>query len=191
MRGDDKMKTKKIVLIVIVIAILLCVIYIIGVNLPQNVEEKIEEYTPQQEITQEQLRQTTVSLYFKNKENNTLVPESRSIDVKELSKEPYIKLINLLLEGPNDENLTKTLAEGTKVKNVEVKNNIAIINFSKEFIENHKGGAEEESATIYSIVNTLTQLNEINGIKILIDGEENKGFSDNMITFTEVFVKKD
>ncbi len=185
------MKTKKIVLIVIVIAILLCVIYIIGVNLPQNVEEKIEEYTPQQEITQEQLRQTTVSLYFKNKENNTLVPESRSIDVKELSKEPYIKLINLLLEGPNDENLTKTLAEGTKVKNVEVKNNIAIINFSKEFIENHKGGAEEESATIYSIVNTLTQLNEINGIKILIDGEENKGFSDNMITFTEVFVKKD
>ena len=48
----------------------------------------------------------------------------------------------------------------------------------------------KESNTIYSIVNTLTQLNEIDSIKILIEGQENQAFKDNQIKFNETFVKK-
>ena len=186
------MKNKKVLLIVLLIVILLIYVYLIYQNIPEKAEEnQIQEYTPQEEITQEQLRQTVVSLYFNNKDTNILMPEARSIDAKELSKEPYLKLINLLIEGPKDEKLEKTIPEGTKVNKIEVKNNIAIIDFSKEFIENHEGGAEKESKTIYAIVNTLTQLNEVDGVKIRIDGEENKCFKDNMINFSDIFVKKD
>ena len=63
------------------------------------------------------------------------------------------------------------------------------IDFSKEFIENHPGGMEEEKNTVYSIVNTVTELTEVNGVKILIDNEENKAFSDNSINFNEVFLR--
>ena len=45
-----------------------------------------------------------------------------------------------------------------------------------------------ESATIYSIVNTMTNLTEVNAVKILIDGEENKAFNDNKIKFDDPFV---
>ena len=49
---------------------------------------------------------------------------------------------------------------------IELKKDILYIDFSKEFIEKHQGGEEMESNTIYSIVNTMTQLTEVNGIKI-------------------------
>ena len=65
------------------------------------------------------------------------------------------------------------------------------IDLSKEFIEKHEGGENRESATIYSIVNTMTQLTEVNGIKILIDGKEDQQFKDGKIKFNDTFVKLD
>lgn len=38
----------------------------------------------------------------------------------------------------------------------------------------NREGKEAEEKTIESIVNTLTELTEVNSIKILIEGEENK-----------------
>ena len=48
---------------------------------------------------------------------------------------------------------------------------------------------DEENLTIYSIVNTLTELIEVNAIKILIDGQENCAFSDNQVQFNQCFVR--
>ena len=79
----------------------------------------------------------------------------------------------------------------TKVNKAELKNDIVYLDLSKEFIEKHINGEKEETVTIYSIVNTLTELTEVNGVKILIDGEEDKAFKDNKIKFTEAFVKID
>ena len=78
-----------------------------------------------------------------------------------------------------------------KVNKAELKNDIVYLDLSKEFIEKHINGEKEETVTIYSIVNTLTELTEVNGVKILIDGEEDKAFKDNKIKFTEAFVKID
>ena len=41
-----------------------------------------------------------------------------------------------------------------------------------------------------TIVNTLTELTEINSVKILIDGQENMQFQDGKIGFSEAFVRK-
>lgn len=62
---------------------------------------------------------------------------------------------------------------------------------SKEFIENCKEGAEAESMAIYCIVNTMTQLNEIIGVKITIEGNENANFSDNAISLKDIFMPKE
>ena len=116
------------------------------------------------------------------------MPEGRLIDAKELIENPYNKLIELLIQGPNNAELSKTIPEGTKVNKIELKGDILYIDFSKEFIDNHEGGEDKEKATIYSIVNTMTNLTEVNSVKILIDGEENKAFNDNKIKFNEPFV---
>lgn len=176
---------------IVVIGIILVVVVIMGVYFYQkNKEEKnkITEYIPQEEISEEQMRQTIISLYFKNE--NGLIPEARLMDVKELINNPYEKIINMLIEGPKNENLQKTIPEGTKINKIEKQGENLIIDFSEEFILNHNGGEEEEKITIQSIVNTVTELTEINGVKILIKGEENKEFKDGKIKFNQVFYRE-
>ena len=126
-----------------------------------------------------------VSLYFKN--DNGLIPEARLIDVKELINNPYEKILNMLIQGPKNENLKKTIPEGTKINRIEKEGENLIIDFSSEFIEKHIGGELEEKLTIQSIVKTVTELTEINGIKIKINGEDNKEFKDGKIKFDKIF----
>ena len=177
----------------IIIALIIFVI-LIGVGVwyfffhNTNNESGINEIIPEEEISEEQMRQTIVSLYFYNDTTNSLVPEGRLIDVKELVEKPYNKLVELLIQGPNNEELSKTIPDGTRINKIELKGDTLYIDFSKEFINNHEGGEDKEKATIYSLVNTMTNLTEVNSIKILIDGEENKAFKDNKIKFDDPFV---
>lgn len=175
--------------LVVTISIIVIIAIIVGVYfLLTNKEEKneIEEYTPQEEITDEQMRQTMVSLYFKN--GNGLIPEARLMDVKELINNPYEKILQMLVEGPKNENLQKTIPEGTRINKIEKQADTLIIDFSEEFITNQK--EEEEKITLQSILKTVTELTEINGIKIKINGEENKQFKSGMIKFNQIFTRE-
>jgi len=148
-------------------------------------QEVIEEYTPQEEITEEQLRQSMVTLYFYNVESKELVKQSKLIDVKELLENPYKKLVELLMEQPKNENLKSPIPEGTILNKVELSGNIVTVDFSKEFIENHE--IEKEKDIIKAIVQTVTQLTEVHGVRITIDGNENQLFSEGGISFETVF----
>ena len=92
-----------------ILIIMLILIIVIGGWVFFNREEDvvIEEYEPQEEISDEQLRQTIVSLYYKNKDTKELIPEGRLIDVKLLLDEPYTTLMQLLIDGPKNQNLEK------------------------------------------------------------------------------------
>ena len=94
------------------------------------------------------------------------MPEARLVDVKELINFPYEKIINMLIEGPKNENLQKTIPEGTKINKIEKQGEILILDFSEEFISNNNGGEEEQKIIIRSIVKTVTELTEINGINL-------------------------
>lgn len=175
-------------MLIVGIAIFAIIAIIVGVyfftkNKGENNE--ITEYIPEQEISEEQLRQTIVSLYFKNE--NGLMPEARLVDVKELINNPYEKIINMLLEGPKNEGLQNTIPEGTKINRIEKQGEILVLDFSQEFISNHNGDEQEQKVTLQSIIKTVTELTEINGIKIKIDGEENKEFKDGKIKFNQIF----
>ena len=189
------MKDKKIlyyfIIAVIVILVIGIVFFLVSYNSNSSSSNQITEYTPQQELSDEEIRKTIVSVYFKNIETNTLVPESVCIDVKELSDNPYMKLLNLLLSGPTNDKLENPLPEGTKINKAYLKENTVYVDFSNEFITNAPTGVEEESLIIYSIVNTLTELNEVSSVKILINNEENLSFSDNAMNFKEEFVRND
>ncbi len=178
-------------ILLIVFVVILLVMGIIFWIQPSEEVEYGNEYVPEEEISDEQLRQSIVTLYFIDKESNELIPEGRLVDVKLLLDDPYYTLMQLLIDGPKNEKLVGTIPKGTRIGKIELKNDILYIDLSKEFIENHEGGEKNESNTIYSIVNTMTTLTEVNGIKILINGEENKSFKDEKINFNEIFVSKE
>lgn len=180
------MKKKLIIIVSAVIIILVGIMTYFYLTKEKTVSV---EYQPEEEITNEQMRQTIVSLYYKNKDTKELMPEGRVIDSKELLENPYKKLVELLIEAPKNDKLESAIPEGTKVNNAKIEGDIVYLDLSKEFIENHAGGQGEESLTIYSIVNTLTELTEVNSIKILIDGKEDESFKDGKINFSEPFLK--
>ena len=155
----------------------------------KKIEDEYQDYTPQEEISEEQESQTKISLYFENIETGELEAETQLINAKNLLNEPYKKLVELLIEQPKNDKLESAIPKDTKVNKAELKNDIVYLDLSKEFVDNHVGGEKEESTTIYSIVNTLTELTEVNGVKILIDGKEDGEFKDGKIKFTNPFVK--
>lgn len=186
------MRKRKMLMYVIIILIILFILWIgflLINNRKKQKNENISEYIPEEEITDEQLRSTNIALYFYNNKEKKIIPELRQIDSKELLENPEKKLIEYLISGPIDNNLEKLIPEGTQIIKVEKKKEILIIDFSKEFIENQNIGEEEGKYIITSILNTVTQLNEFNGIKILIEGEENKSFPNSEINFQQIFTK--
>ena len=180
----------KWIIITIIVLIMALVAWLYFMN-KGTTEEDIVEYIPAEEITEEQARNTIISVYYKNKETGALMPEARLIDVKLLANNPYEEILKILMEGPKSDKLEKVIPEGTVVLGTELKKNVLYINLSNEFIDNQREGLEEEAKTVYSIVNTLTELNEVNSVRILINGEENKAFKDGGMHFKDNFVRVD
>ena len=183
------MKLKKILLYVGIILGVALVIYLGWLVMVNKNSEKneVQEIIPEEEISNVQLRQTIITLYFMEKQTGELQPEARQIDARLLLENPYQVLINMLIEGPKNEQLMGLFPDGTKVNNVEIKEGIVYIDFSKEFINEQKLGEEQEKKIINSILKTLLELSEVNGIKILVDGEENMCFPDEAVKFNEIF----
>ena len=59
---------------------------------------------------------------------------------------------------------------------------------SKEFL-NNSGDAIQKSNSLYQIINTMTELTEVNSVKFKIEGEENEGFSQDGISLKNEFVR--
>lgn len=189
------MKNKKLAMCIIILLVILVigaiVFFMNRSKSEKNPTNQITEYTPQEEMSDDEIRKTIISLYFKNIETNSLIAEAKCIDVKELYKEPYSYLINLLIAGAESEKLESAIPEGTKVNSCTLKGNTVYVDLSKEFVDNAPSGIKEESIVVYSIVNTLTELNEVYGVKFLINGEENHSFKDGKLNFKEIFTKND
>lgn len=152
--------------IILIILIFSLVISVINSGQPQNV---IEEVVSQSETD-------NIIVYFPRLPDIKFVGEEIKLE-HNISNEEKIKLIiNRLIKGSDKANLIDVIPSGSKVNNVYVKNNTAFVDFSKEFVENHPGGSLGEYNTIYSIVNSITEIDGIEQVVFLIDGERQTAY---------------
>lgn len=181
---------KKILAIIFIIVIIGGICYVFIKNNTEETVKKISEYIPEEEVSDEDLRNTIVTLYFVNTETGNLETEARLIDSKELLREPYKVLVGMLIEGPKNASLNSVIPNNTKILETTLKGSCVTINFSKEFLECDKSNVQSVSNMIFSIVNTLTELKEVSGVKFLIEGEESEAFVDVGINLKSEFVRK-
>jgi len=129
-------------------------------------EEEIEEVEP---VPTEEV--VEVNLYFSDSQAMYLVAEKRKISqAPSLAKQAIVELI----KGPESSDLYPTIPEGTQVNEVYIVDDIVYIDLSEEIFKNHPGGSSGELMTVYSIVNTLTEIPMIKGVQILVEGNEMK-----------------
>jgi len=107
-----------------------------------------------------------VKLYFSDEQAQYLTAEIREVKTNDL----YENIVKELIEGPKNEGLEVTIPAQTKLLGIEVKDRTAIVDFSKEIQTKHWGGSTGETITVYSIVNTLTALDGIDRVQILVEG---------------------
>jgi len=125
-----------------------------------------------------------IHLYFGSEDNSRLKLEVRYIPVSEAKKSVSnlaSTIVRELIKGPSSEGgLKATIPSSAALRGpVSINAGIATVDFTKDFIDKHPGGKAAEQVTIYSIVNSLTELKEIEKVKFTINGKEQKDFKGN------------
>ncbi len=116
----------------------------------------------------------SVTLYFSasGETDFYLVKEIRKISV---SGNLYKSVLEELIKGPETDDLYAVLPSDVRVNSVKLSGSTATVDFSKEIITNFEEiphSSTTEILAIFSIVNTLTEFEEIERVKITIEGKD-------------------
>lgn len=135
-------------------------------------------------INSEDDASVSATLYFWNHDITACEKETRIVNIKEgetLEKVVVQEIIN----GPKSESLKATVTNDVKVIDVKIQDDVCFVNLSEEFITKNTGGSAKENGAIYSIVNSLCEIKEINKVQFLIEGEKREEFGQ--FIFNETF----
>ena len=121
------------------------------------------------------ITQTDVVLYFANGMGEGLSVERRTVEYP-ASSAIEKAIVEELIKGPENDGNISIIPTDTKVLSVETKNGVCFVNLSKEFKDKYQGGTAGEVLTIYSIVNSLTELDTVSSVQLLIEGEKKDTF---------------
>lgn len=112
---------------------------------------------------------TACQVYFWNQElgqGPVLQGETRMLPEGE---DPVAFLLACLLEGPQEEGLSRTIPNGVTLKNWKLENGVLSVDFSSWY-----GSLSGIALTLadYSVVLTLTQLEDVEAVEITAGGEQ-------------------
>lgn len=138
---------------------------------PQSSSIKADQ--PQEKLSQSQkvtnsADKMRLTLYFPTKDAMHLQPEEV---VMSYNDHPARTAVELLIKGPKNKELVNVFPQGTILRGITVKNSIAYVDFDHNLLKNSQGGSSAESLLVASIVNTLTEFENIEKVQILIQGK--------------------
>lgn len=118
-----------------------------------------------------------LNLYFANKAGDKLKNQSCVIEYNaNVAVEKVI--VEQLIAGPTEDGYYATIPKDTKVMSVTTKDGVCYVNLDTGFTA--QGYDVLGSVTIYSIVNSLTELADITSVQILVNGETSITYKDNI-----------
>ena len=110
----------------------------------------------------------TFLLYYGNKKGTRLVKEKVNVRYSSsVSREKA--LVEQLIKGPDSDNESAVLPEGTKVLSVSVKDHICYVNLDAGFLDTTN--VMNPEVPVYAIVNSIVDGSAISRVQILIDGK--------------------
>lgn len=152
-----------------------------GIHMPEN-----DEYSPVSGLTLTESEAAAlnnsmkVKIYYKTLKGDKLSCETKLVQFTEKDRKTDVlayKIIQLMISGPSNSNLVKTIPEGSAVNSVKVKNGVAYVDFNEAFA----GKAAQSSDCAFiakSIANTLTEFKNINEVAITCSGNKIEGTAD-------------
>ena len=131
----------------------------------------------------------TLNMYFSDSAGMGLVEipvkvtYDATIPLEQLAMEQLMKGPDAI-NGTNQKRMLKTIPDGTQINKISIKENTCYLDLSSEFLEKRDNVSDE--VAIYSVVNTLVELSNINKVQFSIDGQQVLLY-DERINFGEPF----
>ncbi|MEE9613979.1 MAG: GerMN domain-containing protein [Thermodesulfobacteriota bacterium] len=125
----------------------------------------------------------TIKLFFGDYEGKELIAEKSGIRKGTVEAE-LKRAVEALLKGPvsGRDGIIETIPEGVKLLSLKVRKRTAVVDLSREIIDNHFGGSSAELQTVYSLVNTLTlNFPSIDTVRIMIEGKSEPTIAGHII----------
>ena len=106
------------------------------------------------------------TLYFAKKDSDKLCRTTRVVKIADQKPLAHY-IINELIKGADD-GYEDVMSKRTKLISVDTEGGICFVNFGEEFLKkNGRNGAEK---TVYAIVNSLTELENVDRVQFLVEG---------------------
>ncbi|MDD3277688.1 MAG: GerMN domain-containing protein [Lachnospiraceae bacterium] len=135
----------------------------IGLMTPENfVENSGKEINTYQDIT--------MTLYFANEEGTKLEPEERKVYYS--SNVPLERVVvEQLIKGPKESGHYATLPSDTNILSATTADGICYVNFDEKVGQDTV--STKEDTAIYSVVDSLVQVCQVQNVQFSINGESN------------------
>ena len=118
-----------------------------------------------------------LNLYYANKNGDKLKTQSSVLEYNaNVAVEKVV--VEQLIAGPSEEGFFATIPKDTKVLSITTKDGVCYVNLDTAFTG--QGYDVLGAVTIYSIVNSLTEISGINSVQILVNGETSITYKDNI-----------
>lgn len=141
--------------------------------LTENGGSERRECSPEDVIftgAEEEPRQISVALYFPRALGKGLGLETRELTLTE-GDDLYEMIAAALVKGPTDPDLQTYLPSSTVLLSVRVDDGVCYVNFSSDLLIRAPGGETERNLLLYSVVDTMGNLDSVNAVQILVDGD--------------------
>ncbi len=117
-------------------------------------------------------------LYFANETGDGLIAVNRELTHNaDVSNVPMEKLVvEQLISGPANNETFPTISSDTKLVNITVKDGVCYLTFNSAILTTVNNATTD--VTIYSIVNSLVELSNINKVQISIEDNKDGKFRD-------------
>ena len=130
-----------------------------------------------------------LKLYFTNADGTDFQIEDRVVEVN-ANQAREKTILEQLIAGPLEKGYYPTVSADTKIRDVTTtKDGICYVNLSQDFLTKTATANINDVVTVYSIVNSLCELEEVEKVQFLMEGEkieDYKGVLDFSTPFTAV-----
>ena len=123
-------------------------------------------------ISPESKRYEIVSLYFADKTGKKLVKEEREIEISQIQTREK-SVVEQLIIGAKEQGHISVIPSDIKIRDVTTtKEGICYVDLSSDSINKIINGNINERIAIYSIVNSMVSLYNVEKVQFLIEGEK-------------------
>lgn len=173
---------KRVALYLALLMILICAAACTPSATPDVITPDTPEETPviPSDNDENETEVVNITLYFPDNEALYLHKETREVELnKGTSLE--IAVLDELFKGPKSEDLSISLYGENLVNSVETKDGVCTVDFKQDFVVLNSGGTTGEGFAIASVVNSLCELDGVESVRILIDGQDDVEFGHTIL----------